>query len=158
MKSSDIDRIIEEMTKLRQAIAEAEKIVPSDCPNSHQQEPVAWVDVKDSYEGPYEFHGIERMGVGKHLLYTAPVHASDMSQERVDETAKCGHDWGLVTDDALIEEVRRRGFTIRDAQISSKREWVGLTPTEFNSIKETATTIGYAVIKTVAMLKEKNSG
>jgi len=34
-------------------------------------------------------------------------------------------EWKNVTDDALIEEVRRRGFTIRDAQISPKR-WVGL--------------------------------
>lgn len=40
---------------------------------------------------------------------------------------------------------------------AKKREWVGLTPTEFNSIKDTATTIGYAITKTEAMLKEKNS-
>lgn len=38
-----------------------------------------------------------------------------------------------------------------------QREWVGLTPTEFNSIKDNATTIGYAIIKTEAMLKEKNT-
>lgn len=38
-----------------------------------------------------------------------------------------------------------------------KREWVNLTPTEFNSIKDTATTIGYAIIKTEAILREKNS-
>jgi hypothetical protein len=38
-----------------------------------------------------------------------------------------------------------------------QREWVNLTPTEFNSIKDTATTIGYAIIKTEAMLKEKNT-
>ena len=37
-----------------------------------------------------------------------------------------------------------------------KREWVGLTPIEFNRIKDTATTIGYAITKTEAMLKEKN--
>ena len=132
---------------LKQAIAEAEK-----------QKPVAWVDVKDSYEGPYEFHGIERMGVGKHLLYTTPVHTIDMSEKHVHESDKHRHEWGLVTDDALIEEVRRRGFTIRDAQISpkvkdeyelccqkyetctepctprgrhlAKREWVGLTDGE----------------------------
>ena len=39
-----------------------------------------------------------------------------------------------------------------------KREWVGLTPMEFNSIKDTATTVGYAITKTEAMLKEKNGG
>jgi len=36
-------------------------------------------------------------------------------------------------------------------------DWVGLTPTEFNSIKDTSTTIGYAITKTEAMLKEKNA-
>jgi hypothetical protein len=35
-------------------------------------EPVAWVEVKDSYEGPYEFHGIKLLGVGKHNLFAAP--------------------------------------------------------------------------------------
>jgi len=40
-------------------------------------------------------------------------------------------EWVGLTDDALIEEVRKRGFTIRDAQISLKREWVGLTEEEF---------------------------
>ena len=37
-----------------------------------------------------------------------------------------------------------------------KRDWFGLTPIEFNSIKDTATTIGYAITKTEVMLKEKN--
>ena len=46
---------------LRQAIKQAEK-----------QEPVAWVDVKDSCEGPYEFYGINRIKAGKHHLYTEP--------------------------------------------------------------------------------------
>lgn len=45
----------------------------------------------------------------KNPLYIAPVHASDTSQERVDETAKCKHEWvgldgdipglGLVTEE-----------------------------------------------------------
>lgn len=35
-------------------------------------EPVAWVDVKDTHQGPYDFHGIDYMPEGKHLLYTAP--------------------------------------------------------------------------------------
>lgn len=43
-------------------------------------------------------------------------------------------------------------------EMPDEREWVGLTPTEFNSIKDTATTVGYAMIKTEAMLKEKNCG
>jgi len=63
------------ITALRQAIAEAEK-----------QEPVAFVS---------------RCGNGECLIslinpaavfYTAPVHASDISQECVDKTAKCKHE------------------------------------------------------------------
>jgi hypothetical protein len=39
------------------------------------QEPVAWVDVKDTHHGPYEFHGKELLPVGKHGLYTTPPAA-----------------------------------------------------------------------------------
>ena len=58
----------------------------------------------------------------------------------------------MKTDDVdrLIDEAM-------EALEAKKREWVGLTPTEFNSIKDTATTIGYAIIKTEAMLREKNT-
>ena len=53
------------------------------------------------------------------------------------------------TDEQLIEEVRRRGFVIRDAQVG--KEWVGLTDEE----KEQAT--GWSVEHIEAKLKEKNS-
>ena len=43
--------------------------------------------------------------------------------------------------DRMIEEMTEQ----------PKREWVGLTPTEFNNIKDTSTTIGYAITKTEAM-------
>lgn len=33
--------------------------------------PVAWVEVKDSYEGPYEFHGAEYLPAGRHDLFLA---------------------------------------------------------------------------------------
>lgn len=39
------------------------------------QEPVAWVDVKDSYEGPYSFNGMNLLPVGKHHLFARPVPA-----------------------------------------------------------------------------------
>ena len=39
------------------------------------QEPVAWVDVKDTHQGPYEFHGKELLPVGRHDLYTTPPAA-----------------------------------------------------------------------------------
>ena len=75
--------------------------------------------------------------------------------------------WSNVTDDALIEEVRHRGFTIRDAQISPKREWVGLTDEEVKKIVDLNTEDDYgydiwcngrAVARDVeTKLKEKNT-
>ena len=59
-------------------------------------------------------------------------------------------DWSCNYDD----ELERFAELVK----ADKREWVGLTPTEFNSIKDRATTVGYAMIKTEAMLKEKNGG
>ena len=94
------------------------------------------------------------------------------------------HDFGNVTDDALIEEVRSRGFTIRDAQISpkikdeyelccqkydtrtepctprgrhlAKREWVGLTEDDLASCKSNEFVVFAKTIE--AKLKEKNNG
>jgi hypothetical protein len=66
---------------LRQAIAEAEK-----------QEPVAFVSGYTNGECvvmPMNPAVVFSVGTA---LYNAPVHASDISQERVDETAKCGHE------------------------------------------------------------------
>jgi len=59
---------------LEQAIAEAEK-----------QEPLVWMN---KYGHVASFKNDEYTAP----LYTAPVHASDISQERVDETAKCEHE------------------------------------------------------------------
>lgn len=42
-------------------------------------EPVAWVDVKDRHEGPYEFHGMALLDSGKHHLYAAPPAQPAMS-------------------------------------------------------------------------------
>jgi len=82
------------MDALRQAIAEAEK-----------QEPVAWREVAGKTTHYYDYN---EDGRGE-PLYAAPVHASDISQERVDETAKRKHEWvgldgdipglGLVTEE-----------------------------------------------------------
>ena len=40
-----------------------------------ENDPVAWVEVKDTYEGPYEFHGLELLPPGKRYLYTRPEPA-----------------------------------------------------------------------------------
>jgi hypothetical protein len=77
---------------LRQAIAEAEK-----------QEPLVWMN---KYGHVASFKNDEYTAP----LYTAPVHASDISQERVDETAKSEHEF----------ECPRCGHCCQ------QREWVGL--------------------------------
>ena len=67
------------------------------------------------------------------------------------------------TDEQLIEEVRRRGFVIRDAQIG--REWVGLTDEEMRSLKQKSIDDGmtrivsdFEYIRAIeAKLKEKNA-
>jgi hypothetical protein len=90
--------------KLRQAIEQAEK-----------QEPVAWM---------YEWGGnkhltfVDQRFIEKahpHFnkstpLYTAPVHASDISAKRVDETEKDRHEWvGLTKKDGemLVAKARK---------------------------------------------------
>lgn len=85
------------ITALRQAIAEAEK-----------QEPVAWVypEALEAFRQGKPWTAYGRDGNGPHTdgvertpLYAAPVHASDISQERVDETAKHEHEWVGLTDE-----------------------------------------------------------
>jgi hypothetical protein len=99
----------DEITALRQAIAEAEK-----------QEPfaVAWV-LDGELFWPSEYEVISQAGDKAIPLYTAPVHASDISAERVDETPKCKHEWvGLTDEDKhyLNEVLNLQGrFPIIDA-------------------------------------------
>jgi hypothetical protein len=88
---------------LRQAIAEGEK-----------QEPVAWMMINPSHlPGNRSLHWEPQQW---HItwkavpLYPAPVHASDISQERVDETAKDKHEF----------ECPRCGHCCQ------QKEWVGL--------------------------------
>lgn len=48
-------------------------IIAEARPAQAEQQPVAWVEVKDRHEGPYEFHGIELLDSGKHDLFIAPI-------------------------------------------------------------------------------------
>jgi hypothetical protein len=64
-----------------------------------QQEPVAFVSGYTNGECvvmPMNPAVVFSVGMA---LYTAPVHASDISQERVDETAKDRHEWVGLDDD-----------------------------------------------------------
>lgn len=94
----------------------------------------------------------------KEVLEALDAYAIDMSEKHVHESDKNRHEWDSVTDDALIEEVRRRGFTIRGAQISPKR-WVGLTDEEIDkAVKSCSTVDTYKYFRAIeAKLKEKNT-
>jgi hypothetical protein len=102
------------ITALREAIAEAEK-----------QEPIFYViQATDRFgEGYEQTYWEDPNGFP---VYAAPVHASDISQERVDETAKRKHEWvgldgdipglGLVTEEfyngmLCAEDILRRRNT-----------------------------------------------
>jgi hypothetical protein len=86
----EIKESIDASAALRQAIAEVEK-----------QEPVGYVS--ESGKGAYFLVGIDLEDDTP--LYTAPVHASDISQERADETAKYRHEWVGQPDLARVGEV-----------------------------------------------------
>lgn len=61
------------------------------------------------------------------------------------------------TDEQLIEEVRRRGFVIRDAKVGKK--WVGLSPEELSLYLQAASNIGWrhAAELIERQLKHKNT-
>jgi hypothetical protein len=69
------------ISALRQAVEQAEK-----------QEPLVWMN---KYGHVASFKNDEYTAP----LYTRPVHASDISQECVDETAKHRHEWVGLDDD-----------------------------------------------------------
>jgi len=141
--------------KLRQAIEQAEK-----------QEPVAWAEITKDYvavsDEPFE---------NATPLYAAPVHTdhpmrhwdrtcpacvyeSDMSQERVDETAKDRQeDW---YGQAQWQFGYERGW---DKAMEVKRKWVGLTDDERSYYLQSAANVGWwqAAIFVEAKLKEKNA-
>jgi len=77
------------MSDLRDAAELALTALENTCPNN-------WTSVKENLR--------------KALAQPEPVHASDMSQERVDETAKSGHEF----------------FCPRCGHCCQQREWVGM--------------------------------
>jgi hypothetical protein len=115
------------ITTLRQAIAEAEK-----------QEPVG--EIVHAFSDLVSV-SIPKMPPVGTKLYTEPPK----------------REWENVTDDALIEEVRRRGFTIRDAQISQKR-WVGLTDEEYKFLHNKNYNYEELARAVEVKLKERNNG
>lgn len=102
---------------------------------TERQEPVAWIY---SYRGQKSVSMNFVAGVRAGPLYLSPLQA-----------------WGTVSDAQLIDEVKKRGFLIRDAKIGGK--WLGLGSDDFNDFNpyfKAEEAARWAECK----LKEKNSG
>jgi len=141
----EINKIGGAMNALRQAIERAKK-----------QDPVTWFGDADGFP-----------------VYAAPVHASDMSQERVDETAKRGHE-PVEYDccaNCLRPEHEHNGtqcpkplttvwhawdydFPPDNYTAPLKREWVGLTAKDLAEIPPSCYE---GAIWADAKLREKNT-
>ena len=135
------ERMQEEIDELRQAL-------------ETEQEPVAWMcsDFNLMHRG-YSRFSPTRQGEWNIPVYTAPPKAAE---------------WFDCTDAQLIDEVRRRGFVIRDAQIDpavecmcgicklGKREWVGLTDENMEELFLNEDGVRFARY-IEAKLKEKNT-
>ncbi|MDE1711883.1 hypothetical protein PWG14_03725 (plasmid) [Chromobacterium amazonense] len=66
-KPADLAREFARMAAVADRDAARAELLPA---TEQSGEAVAWVDVVDSYEGPYNFHGKELLPVGRHPLYT----------------------------------------------------------------------------------------
>jgi hypothetical protein len=120
---------------LRQAIEQAEK-----------QEPVGYFSVNDygNWEQNESNYGTP--------LYTAPVHASDISAERVDETVKDRYEWNEIQCPCGHKMYAKY----------TKREWVGLTDGDIAKTMqgsvEGSNMLPYQFARAIeAKLKEKNT-
>jgi hypothetical protein len=129
----------EAIAVLEQAIAEAEKIVPSDYPNSHQQEPVAWWDGKESvvfaHDTIYTPNWTD--------YWTKPLYADPNPCETCEALAMS------VMADHVYHE-----------QVCQQREWVGLTDEERGMVVNANFGIGvWEMARAIEdKLKEKNNG
>ena len=110
------------------------------------QEPVAWVEVVSTHEGPYNFEGMALLGKGNHLLYARPVPA-EMSPDFTD-TARAALLWVLWHHQGGSSPV---GQPIRYAlgmdahehlskhQVQEAKRWAALTKSESNDFRQART-------------------
>jgi len=85
---------------------------------------------------------------------TKPVHASDISQERVDETAKRKHEPVEYTGNGTAGRENMTAPTGHLFQMP-KREWIGLTDEEFEEYAHWI--YPEKLIELENLLKEKNT-
>jgi hypothetical protein len=76
-------------------------------------EAVAWVEVKDTHEGPYDFHGMKLLPPGKHHLYATPQRAPGVDAL----IAK----WRREADECDINALEADSIGLNDAAKASDR-------------------------------------
>ena len=186
----EINKVGEAMSALRQAIAEAEKQEPVAIGDEWKpcvKLPII-VHVREQRKG--ETHVSTREGItpvrkddlimrgvageeypiGRELFNrtytfeTAPVHAIDISQERVDETAKREHEPFVWLEDDKGNKYKmpedNKGPLLKRAEKAfepPKREWVRLTDEEIFRLSERIECCKYSICAAEEKLKEKNT-
>jgi hypothetical protein len=153
---------------LRQALVDADDTSQErvDETVKCKHEPVAWISDSPTKGNGKQLHWTKseawRWSSNITPLYTAPpkreltcVCGAVWEGEMMAHPPRKAAEWFDCTDAQLMDEVRRRGFVIRDAQIDPvKREWVGLTADEVYECWMS----GDVVAAVEAKLKEKNHG
>jgi len=84
-------------------------------PAQAEQQPVAWVEVKDRHEGPYEFHGLELLDSGKHNLYAAPIaQTAPQGKFRMGDLVKksTGSEWEGRVVGTYSTEQTKEGYAV----------------------------------------------
>jgi hypothetical protein len=125
---------------------------------AEKQKPVAF---RNTATGEFCTGGFLRKDWAKwQPLYPAPVHAIDISQERVDETPKCKDDPRAPHGfDRTASHSADRYVCECEGWEPPKKEWVGFTHEELAWLNEALNLGGrFAVIEAIeAKLREKNA-
>ena len=128
---ADNERLVREAKNdaiaYRAAIERQEELrAELDALKAQRGEPVAWVEVKDRHEGPYEFHGVELLDSGKHHLYLAPT-ATDALVEELEREFPLFDDEGLDEikhhcEWALLQDRKRLHQLLATYRASQRKE------------------------------------
>lgn len=82
--------------------------------------PVAWVEVEDRTEGPYEFHGIEYLPRGKHNLYARPQKREPLSFDEIEDLFPDGHCYFVETDEYPVRLNEKGEVNIKDVHVNAQ--------------------------------------
>ena len=163
------------ITALRQAIAEAEKQEPGRMRMPKVGDRVICLEdetlgtVKYLTAGGSPEINFDDGSYGTYLLrefaelfgYAAPVHASDISQERVDETAKDRHEWNEIQcpcgHKMYAKYTKREWVGLEEEEILKCFDSVSLGQVEGDCVIDKHVNIFNAIRAIESKLKEKNT-